>query len=34
MRFLVDVVPKAQYDAWYAKQAANSITTAGVTSTP
>jgi cytochrome c oxidase subunit II len=32
MRFLVDVMPKDQYDAWYAKQAPNSITTAGVNS--
>ncbi len=31
MRFLVDVMPVKQYKAWYAHQAANSITTAGVT---
>lgn len=29
MRFLVKVMPPAQYDAWYAHQAPNSITTAG-----
>jgi cytochrome c oxidase subunit II len=31
MRFLVDVMPGPQYDAWYAKQKPNSTTTAGVT---
>jgi cytochrome c oxidase subunit 2 len=31
MRFLVDVMPPAQYNAWYAQQAPNSITTAGET---
>lgn len=31
MRFLVQVMPPAQYNAWYSHQAPNSITTAGVT---
>ena len=33
MRFLVDVMPPAQYDAWYKQQPACSITTAGVQGT-
>jgi cytochrome c oxidase subunit 2 len=32
MRFQVDVMPLAQYNAWYAKQKPNSTTTAGVSS--
>ena len=32
MRFLVDVMTPAAYNAWYAQQAPNSTTTAGVTS--
>ena len=30
MRFLVQVMPVAEYNAWYAQQPAGSITTAGV----
>jgi cytochrome c oxidase subunit 2 len=33
MRFLVDVMPPAQYNAWYANQPACSVTTAGVAGT-
>ncbi len=32
MRFLVQVMPRSQYDAWYHQQSANSITTAGSSS--